>query len=149
MPLCPQGGDRYAWKLAPGPIPRDDAPARGIANEPCWQADYEALLTATLRRESDSGWRFCVRSRIGSNKPQTGESVPAIPAKEFRWLDGAGCTDGRFPGDHGTEALDPRGPIILPQYRRCDGCRVEALGRRRAQLRVSSSGYSGLRWYRT
>jgi hypothetical protein len=116
-------GNRYAWKLASGEIPRDGVPARsrvGISNEPYWENDNEVLVTATLRRESESTWRFSVRSRIGGNKNQMGEADLEIPAEELQWMDKADCTDGRRLGDHGTEALDPRGPIILLQHRLCE-----------------------------
>jgi len=123
-------GNRYVWKLAyddipqfAPPVPRVGRYTTGISNEPYWDRDNEVLVTAKLHQGDDGKWRLQVDSKInsGTGKPtdQMSGATLEIPAEKLGWLQTASSTDGQLLASHGDEVINPKGPIILVQKRRC------------------------------
>lgn len=116
-------GHRYSWKIASKDIPRNGIPnptTNSFSNEPYWETDNEALITATLRKTEEGDWRLTVRSKMGTGENRLGGASLIISEKDLAWMSEVPCTDGQVLGDHGQVVGDPQGPFIFLQRRPCE-----------------------------
>jgi hypothetical protein len=112
-------GRQYSWNLAAERIPARGVPQAAIkagSNEPYWERDNEALVTARLRPEGDH-WRLSVESKIGDSQWQMSGGALKIPAEKLAWNTEGASTDGQVAGSAGVQILEPSGPIILLKRR--------------------------------
>jgi hypothetical protein len=113
-------GVRYTWCLGYGDIPAQGVPKSkmdGISNESYSETDSEVVITAKLRQMDNRDWTLSVSSSIQGSQAQMGGASTIIPDKEMRWTREVPGREGHVLGSGGTETLDPKGPIVLLQWR--------------------------------
>lgn len=115
-------GNKYYWQIAVDGPPKDSQPDRmtwsSASNQDYSKTDIEVLVTARLRENDDGTWTLAVTSNIvGSDRQMGGAAMKNIPAEKLAWLKNTFRVQEDVMGSKGTEAVSPKGRIMLLEKR--------------------------------